>query len=505
MLFTDPVYVFLFLPVVLALCHVASRFKRPVATLSILVLASIIFYSGWGIDYLVMLLISVAVNWLCAHLLLQIGDTQSRNRKLILVAGETFNFAALAWFKYSYFLFNFTDGTAALSAGTIAIPIGISFYTFQQAVFLLDAYRRDEAVVGYLGEEDGRRSLGSGFIRYAAFVIFFPQLVIGPIVYLKEFAPQVASRTFGRLNRTDLEVGTFLFCVGLFKKVVLADNLAIMVDDAYVGLGPGQSVDLIQAWTAALGYYAQLYFDFSGYSDMALGSARMFGIKLPINFASPLKATSIADFYRRWHITLTRVIARFFYTPLSVWGTRFAFTRIKPKFLHRFPIIWIPFIVNFEVIALWHGATANFLLFGTIHSLWYVLETEIRQTRAWKKWKGQSSEALRDTLGRVIFFIPMVLCFSLFRADNVATWMALSSSMFAFDSVATALADTGQLRNLGLCVTALLICLCFLVPGPFPSGIFFFGQLFLQPLQITNMLFLRYLAPDRIIHHPQIL
>ncbi|MEM0943796.1 MAG: MBOAT family O-acyltransferase, partial [Pseudomonadota bacterium] len=330
MLFSDPAYLFLFFPLVVAGAALVARVARTEAVLTFLFLASCLFYVGWGVDYLVTMLASILVNWLAAHLLLRLEDGRRALRRGIFLVGLAANLGALIYFKYAFYFDVWAPeaGSAAAAPsfepGLIAIPVGISFYTFQQIVFLQDALRRDTHVVDYIGAARGMGATAAGFIRYASFVAFFPQLVIGPIVYLSEFAPQVQRRGFGLIRRADLEIGLFIFVVGLFKKIVVADNLAYIVDPVFEAAGAGEKIGTLAAWAAAFGYYAQLYFDFSGYSDMALGSARMLGIVLPINFASPLKADSISDYYKRWHVTLTRVIARFLYTPLSLWGARVA-------------------------------------------------------------------------------------------------------------------------------------------------------------------------------------
>jgi len=417
MLFSDPIYLFLFLPLAVCVSDFLSHWIGKTAVLGAIILFSCVFYGMWGYDYLLILIASICLNWLVSYGLLNLSDTRRGLRDTLLYAGQTFNFSLLVLFKYSYFLTDFFGGAAAINAGTIAIPIGISFYTFQQAVFLQEAHRREANVVAYLGTNGGMKDLIPGFIRYSA------------------------------------------ICVGLFKKLVIADNLARFIDPTFASLAEGETVHLAEAWAASLGYYAQLYFDFSGYSDLALGSARLFGVTLPINFYSPLKAVSIADFYKRWHITLSRVIARFLYTPLSVNGARFAFQKISFSALRRFPMIWIPLLVNFLAIALWHGATPTFLLFGIIHGLWYILEIELKGTHLWKRWKKYSSPAQRAHLGRATFFIPMLLCFSLFRADSIATWNNLIVVMFVPDFDVLFQITTLQIRNVALALIALSICL----------------------------------------------
>jgi len=463
LLFSDPAFIFLFLPFAVIVFRWAAQAAGTTAALGALLALSCAFYGGWDVDYLYILIASVFVNWLCAHVMLALPDGARTQRKLLLYAGQAFNFGALIWFKYSFLFVNFADGTAGLNVGALAIPIGISFYTFQQAVFLSDAWHRDPDVVQYLGEARGTSGLLRGFVRYASFICFFPHLVIGPILYMREFAPQVADRACGCISRRNLELGLLLFAAGLFKKMVLADNLGQIADPVFQAAARGEAANPVAAWAGALSYYTQLYFDFSGYSDMALGAARIFGIVLPINFDSPLKAVGIMDFYRRWHITLTRVIARFLYTPLSLWGTRLAMLRLKRWPVQKLLSSWVPLFVNFTVIALWHGATATYLVFGVVHGLWYILESEVRSTRRWKRWRSASPDRLRALLGRLLFFVPMVLCFSLFRSDSLDAWRVVVGSLFDAHGMPLTSVTRGDCVRLGIAVAAL--CFVWFLPN----------------------------------------
>ncbi len=454
MLFTDPIFIFLFLPLSVLVAHVLATRVGKTATLLSIIMFSLVFYGMWGLNYLLILTISVLMNWTVASYLLSSDDTKITAKKAVLYCGQAFNILLLVWFKYSFYFTFLQPETAEIQIETIAIPIGISFYTFQQAVFLQETFHRDPVIIDYIGKTRGLADRAQAFIRYVAFVIFFPQLVIGPIVYLTEFAPQAARKSFGVIKRRNIEIGTFLIILGLFKKVVIADNLGTIVDPVFEQAAGGADIAPLVAWTASIGYYAQLYFDFSGYSDIAIGAARLFGMTLPINFDSPLKAVSISDFYRRWHITLTRVISRFLYTPLSIFGVRQAASPKSVKY--HLLVIWIPLLINFLAIALWHGAAATFLLFGLFHGLWYIIEIEATQTKAWKRWKKRSSKAIRAALGRIMFFLPMLLCFALFRSTSIEGWTHLMSQMFAFDAPTLSMV---ALLEFGVVIGALSFCL----------------------------------------------
>jgi alginate O-acetyltransferase complex protein AlgI len=439
MQFTDPVYLFVLLPLACTLFYwITPRFGSS-AGFGLLLLISLLFYGTWGSHYLSLLILSITLNFIVACVILVTPDERSVIRRAALYLGQLYNFGALIWFKYRFIVFIFSGPGRSYSLFDAAIPIGISFYTFQQAILLVDAYHRDPSVVAYLG--DMRTLVGKlrGYLRHSFFVAFFAHLLIGPIVYLKEFQPQIASPNFGRAKRTNLEAGAALIIIGLFKKLVMADHLAPLSDSVFSmpdAVLLHMQISATAAWLAALAYYAQLYFDFSGYSDLAIGSARMLGIRFPINFFSPLKAVGIIDFYRRWHITLTRVIARFIYTPLSLAGARVAVGSRWPQIPMKCISLWLPLIVNFEVIALWHGMRLTFLIFGVIHGFWYVVESEVRASRRFKQWRSKSSDRTRGVIGRALFFFIMILTFALFRSATLPGYLHVLGSMFSLDIAA---------------------------------------------------------------------
>ncbi len=434
MLFTDPIFLFFLFPLACVLFYRFTPRHGPSFGLGILLVVSLLFYLPWGLHYFSLLLVSITVNFAAAFVLLTTPNGAVRRRKAALTLGLLYNFGSLIWFKYRLPVLygaGILDAPGAdLSLVDLAIPIGISFYTFQQAIFLVDAFHREPSVVAYLGDLRAPWGRLRAYIHHAFFVVFFPHLVIGPIIYLREFQPQVESRRFGRLRIRDLEVGITLMAIGLFKKIVIADNLAPIADGVFGQANVGATVPALTAWTGVAAYYAQLYFDFSGYSDLAIGTARVLGVRFPINFFSPLKAVGIVDFYRRWHITLTRVIARFLYVPLSMSGARLATRWNLSKRQMRGIAQWLPLLLNFEVIALWHGARMTFVAFGLIHGLWYVLETEIRSSKAFKNWKNRTPAWFRAAMGRLIFTLPMILTFALFRSSSLGSYDHLLGQLF---------------------------------------------------------------------------
>lgn len=458
MLFTDPVFLFLLLPLACGVFYLVTPRFGPSAGCGWLLVLSLLFYWTWGTFYVAVLTLSYTVNFAAACVILVTPNERVSLRRAALWLGQLYNFGALIWFKYRFLTLLFSGAQQHFSLIDAAIPIGISFYTFQQAILLVDAYHRDASVVAYLGDMRTLWGKLRGYLRHAFFVCFFPHLVIGPIVYLSEFQPQVQSPQFGRAKRVNLEVGAALIIMGLFKKMVIADHLAPIADSLF---GTDPSVPLAAhiataaAWFGTLAYYLQLYFDFSGYSDLALGSARMLGIRFPINFFSPLKAIGIVDHYRRWHITLTRVIARFVYTPMSLAGARFAanlgWRGVPVKAL----AIWLPLLVNFEVIALWHGARLTFVAFGLVHGVWYVAETTARSSKTFKSWCKRTSLTTRGILGRMLFLFLMPLTLALFRSATFSDFLQVVKSLFSFNAGVPHIKESAEL--LAACAIAALL------------------------------------------------
>jgi len=422
-LFNQPFFLVIFLPAAVALFYVAGRLGGRTPALATIVLASAIFYLPYGTLPGSILAISLCVN-LVIGVTLALGSQAESARRAMVAVGLLMNFANLATFKYlDQVLVMLAPSARPLLA--VAIPAGISFYTFHQAVFLVHAFNRQPEVVNFLKGAENLRGCIAAFVRYAAFVAFFPQLVIGPITYMREFAPQVERRAFGRLHLINIEVGITLIVIGLFKKVVIADTLATFANPVFHALATGAPASREQALLAISSYFFQLYFDFSGYSDIAIGIARAFGLRLPMNFDSPLRATGIVDFYRRWHMTLTRVIVLFVFTPLSLSGTRLAMRRGLRGWRGKALGVWIPFLLNFEIIALWHAAKFTFLLFGLVHGTWYVLENEVRTSRWFRRFRSRTSDSARTVGGVALTVAPLALTFALFRSDSLHAFWAL--------------------------------------------------------------------------------
>ena len=291
MLFNSDIFVFAFLPTVLLGFYALSRYAPSFLAKAWLVAASLFFYGWWNPAYLGLIVVSVFFNYGLGRVLMA-----RPSEKPLLSLGVAANLALLAYFKYANF---FVDNLNALTGTNytlhhIVLPLAISFFTFQQIAYLVDTYR------GEVQEKS--------ILNYGLFVTFFPQLIAGPIVHHREVLPQFLQKLGQHATACNIGMGFAIFSIGLFKKVILADNVAVYATPIFNAADQGVALTLLESWGGLLAYAGQIYFDFSGYSDMAIGLGRLFGISLPLNFNSPYKATNIIDFWRRWHITLSRFL-----------------------------------------------------------------------------------------------------------------------------------------------------------------------------------------------------
>ena len=341
MLFNSYHFLFAFLPCVLCIYFLCNHFLHPKLAKLWLLATSWFFYAWWNPVYLPLLLTSIGVNYLVSEKIITLDKGDSRRRHYLLV-GLILNVGALGYFKYmDFFLSNLNWLGFDVPLLHLALPLAISFFTLQQIAYLVDVYRRSDA----------RRSL----LNYCLFVSFFPQLIAGPIVHYKEIVPQLNEPANWRLNFANLSAGLFLFTIGLFKKVALADTFAQWASNGFDGAA---QLNLLEAWIVSYSYTLQLYFDFSAYSDMALGLALMFNIKLPQNFNSPYQAASIINLWQRWHMTLTRFINSYIYKPIL---------RALPRISFGYGLI--ASFVAMMVAGVWHGAAWSFVVFGFLQGL----------------------------------------------------------------------------------------------------------------------------------------
>jgi len=368
-----------------------------------LVGASLFFYGWWNPAYLFIIIGSILFNYYWGILV------AGRHNKPILTVGIAANLGMLAYFKYANF---FVDNINTLAntnfyLESIILPLAISFFTFQQVSYLVDAYQG--------------KTREYNFLHYCLFVTFFPQMIAGPIVHHKEMLPQFGKKAIFTLNPEALSVGLTIFFFGLFKKVIIADGLAIYATPVFEAVKHGYVLSFLEAWVGAISYSLQIYFDFSGYSDMAIGLAYMFGIRIPLNFNSPYKSKNIIDFWRRWHISLSRFLRDYLYIPLG--GNRCG----EPR---RYSNIMITMLLG----GLWHGAAWTFVIWGGLHGMFLLIN------QLWIKIKlrfGYHTEnLLAKGSARVLTFLSVVVAWVFFRADSVGSAMTILRSMAGYNGFA---------------------------------------------------------------------
>lgn len=411
MLFNSYEFIFLFLPITFFLYFYLNKKRLTEAAKGFLVFASLFFYSWWNIAYLPLILISMLFNYVLGRQLVN-HDAKVRkySKKALLFIGVFFNLSLLGYFKYSdFFISNINllfDSNIPLLH--LALPLAISFYTFQQIAYLVDSYRNETK------EYD--------FLNYAVFVAFFPQLIAGPIVHHAEMMPQFAKMRNKVINYYNIALGLFVFSIGLFKKIIIADTFAIWATN---GFDKAEILNLIEAWFTSLSYTLQLYFDFSGYTDMAIGIALLFNIKLPINFNSPYKAVSIQDFWRRWHMTLSRFLKDYLYIPLG--GNRKGEGRTYAN-------LFITFLLG----GIWHGAGWTFVFWGALHGIALVIN------RFWQKMGFR----MHTFLAWFITFNFVNMTWVFFRAKEWDDALKVLKGMIAIDQVYFPAALSGKLHFL---------------------------------------------------------
>ncbi len=419
MLFNSYIFLFGFLPISLLGYAIAARWRRRGVVLW-LSLASLAFYGYWRPAYLILLCASILFNYIAGCLISR--RIPNRIATAWLLGGAiAVNLAVLCYYKYLFPLLNFLGSyqRSTYHFNDVFLPLGISFFTFTQIAYLVDLQ----------GGEAVQQDLGS----YALFATFFPHLIAGPILHHAEIMPQFQRDRDYRLRLDDITMGFSWFLMGLCKKVLLADRFALAADPAFHAAA---GIGALGAWVGVLSYALQLYFDFSGYSDMALGLARMFSIDFPLNFSSPYKAASIIDFWQRWHMTLTRYINTYLYNPMALSLSRRRAAqgkKISRKALATpsgfLSMIGVPTGVSLFIAGLWHGAGLQYVIFGLLHGLY------LTANHAWRVFRPASAGSLLPQTklaqtfghaGRVLLtFAAVLLAQVFFRAAGVPAAMAM--------------------------------------------------------------------------------
>lgn len=419
MLFNSVEFLVFFLPAVFAGFFLIAR-KSHEAAMLWLAAASIFFYGYWSLYALPVMATSICANYLIG---MWIANKDFSHRKALLVLAIIGNLAALAYFKYADFFIVNTNvlreqmGLDELDSLNVVLPVGISFFTFTQMAYLIDTYQG--------------KAKEASFLKYILFVSYFPHLLAGPLIHHRQMMPQFENPANSHIVLWKVALGLAIFTVGLAKKVLLADTLGTYVDTFYNAIQQGMEPTLWASWLGSLAYSFQLYFDFSGYSDMAVGVSLLFGIWLPFNFNSPFRATSIIDFWQRWHITLTKYIGEYLYVPLMLRFMRTLTT--KNAALDLLSSI-APTIIVFMLLGLWHGPNWTFVLFGLMHGSFLAINHIWRKIFPPSRSK-QRHRSAKIVIGWTLTFMAVNFSTVMFRSDSAATAFDVYVGMLGFNGL----------------------------------------------------------------------
>lgn len=446
MLFTTITFTFFFLPVVLGGFFVVARFSHRAAALWLFV-ASVFFYGYWMPQFTLLLLASVAGNYLVGERIALAADVaasaQQSRKKGWLVLGIVANLALLSYFKYANF---FVDNlNAALgqtwTLGKVVLPIGISFFTFTQIAYLVDTAQK------------GVRE--RNWVHYGLFVTYFPHLIAGPVLHHSQMMPQFRQATTYRFNPGHFTAGMVIFALGLSKKIGLADGISPYADPIFQAADAGLAMSLQEAWLGALAYTFQLYFDFSGYSDMAIGLSWMFNVRLPFNFNSPYRATNISDFWRRWHMSLSQFLRDYLYIALG--GNRHGVVR-------RYVNLMLTMVLG----GLWHGASWSFVVWGFLHGFYLAVNHAFRALCGERLCQQMAASRTWTLLTWMLTMLAVVLAWVVFRAETLPGAMRLWQGLLGMGGSAAPhvlLWNAGLHLSTGLMWCAVLGALAFLAPN----------------------------------------
>jgi D-alanyl-lipoteichoic acid acyltransferase DltB (MBOAT superfamily) len=422
-----------------------------------LLFASLFFYSWWDVAYLPIILSSILFNYIVGNILSKGSHSHYLfSKKAILTLGVIANIALLVYFKYmDFFIENINMAIGSnFHLLNLALPLAISFFTFQQIAYLVDSYK------GATKEHS--------FLNYAVFVTFFPQLIAGPIVHHKEMMPQFARIRNKVINYQNIAMGLFIFSIGLFKKVVIADTFALW---ATTGFDHATTLNFFEAWATSLSYTFQLYFDFSGYTDMAIGLALLFNIKIAINFNSPYKAISLIDFWNRWHITLSKFVNQYIFRPI-----------VNSFKTYTFYKGMLALFMSLFIMGIWHGASWMFVVFGMMHGLGAVIN---------HVWKKKIKIKIPKVLGWLLTFNFVSISMILFRAKEWDDVTKILSGMIGIETIVIPIDFGTWLHNInGDKWTVIAILLGFIISLAFKNSIqmLYSFQLNIKTMLITSLL-----------------
>lgn len=443
MLFTTAQFVLLFLPLALVGFFIAGRYSREAAA-AWLFIASIAFYGYWMPVFTWLLLASIGTNFFIGlRIVRNLAAANQARSRLWLVLGITVNLSLLAYFKYVNFFvdnLNLALGTE-WHIGRVILPIGISFYSFTQIAFLADTYRA--------------KVHEAKFVHYGLFVSYFPHLVAGPVLHHAQMMPQFANPAIYRFDGANFAAGLSIFAIGLVKKVVLADGVAPYADAVFGPVDGGLTPDRLEAWLGMLAYTFQLYFDFSGYSDMAIGLSWMFNIRLPFNFDSPYRATSISDFWRRWHISLSNFLRDYLYIALG--GNRYGSVR-------RYANLALTMVLG----GLWHGASWSFVLWGALHGVYLMANHAFRAVCGKLLCERIDRSRLFGIVSWATTMMAVMVAWIFFRAETLPGSLRMLQGLIGSmpsDGVHTLLWNAGLQPSVGALWCGVLGAIAFLVPN----------------------------------------
>ena len=438
MLFNSYIFLFIFLPIALGIFFLLGRFQRYQTAIFSLVVMSLVFYGWWSPIYLSLILASMVFNYLVGVRLGRRARGEANARGL-LAFGVTADLVLLGYFKYAKFFVANLNSIAGLDypLPEIVLPLGISFFTFTQIAYLVDSYR---------GEAREYNPL-----HYALFVTYFPHLIAGPVLHHKEMMPQFAKPAIYVFNTKSFTAGTTYFLIGLFKKVVIADGVSVFANPVFAAATKLGAVSFADAWGGALSYTFQLYFDFSGYSDMAVGLAMMMGICLPLNFDSPYKAPNIIEFWRRWHMTLSRFLRDYLYFALG--GNRHGEFR-------RYVNLFLTMLLG----GLWHGAGWTFIAWGALHGAYLMANHAWHGVRRRFGQDSKRSSPVGRWVARTLTFIAVVIGWVFFRAHDIESAVRMLQAMFSPPSFSLS-SEYAQVVTQSKCVQWMAL-LGLPLPGP---------------------------------------